>query len=506
MTRTRRFARRAGTALGAAAAGALVDVAQSRAIGAWERHREAGRYTLLLPDTRAARRWLTFVADHTEAPNRVIAFLNDEDQPRFMLPTADLPDTRIVVDGVTITTSSGSEPDQPSDRYERSRPATRVSVPTGQADQLRRIVARVIGAAEHDALTIWAANSWGEWGRYSRPHRPWRSVILPTTTLDRLAGDLDEFTTTEDVYLSRGIPWRRGYLLTGPPGTGKSSLAHALASRAGYSLAVLNLGGLKDDVDLTARIASLPDRSILLLEDIDAQGAPTDGTVTEAAGKDSGVSLAGILNALDGPTAPHGLIVIATTNHPERLAPALTRPGRFDIHLELGPVTTDLLPAWFDLFHGISPTALPDIDHAGLMPAELAELMKTAPTIEHARTALHERTRTCPPTSTSPLSTPSGSAHPEPHSLSTPSEAQPGPTGSATSTPSPLTSTPTGPPASTSATPVMTDSSASPSQAGAPSPSNPQATTTPEPAPPAGTGEPRRSRSSTGGIPLTWGI
>ena len=72
-------------------------------------------------------------------------------------------------------------------------------------------------------------------------------------------------------YRSRGIPYRRGYLLYGPPGCGKTSFITALAGELQYSISVLNLSdrSMSDD-RLQHRLADAPQNSLILLEDIDA--------------------------------------------------------------------------------------------------------------------------------------------------------------------------------------------------------------------------------------------
>ena len=68
-----------------------------------------------------------------------------------------------------------------------------------------------------------------------------------------------------------GIPYRRGYLLHGPPGSGKSSFIQALAGSLSYDIALLNLSerGLADD-KLIHLLSNAPERSFVLIEDIDA--------------------------------------------------------------------------------------------------------------------------------------------------------------------------------------------------------------------------------------------
>ena len=68
-----------------------------------------------------------------------------------------------------------------------------------------------------------------------------------------------------------GIPYRRGYLLHGPPGSGKSSFIQALAGSLSYDICLLNLSerGLTDD-KLNYLMSNAPERSFILIEDVDA--------------------------------------------------------------------------------------------------------------------------------------------------------------------------------------------------------------------------------------------
>lgn len=67
-------------------------------------------------------------------------------------------------------------------------------------------------------------------GASSKSPRPLASVITKNGAGERLLADMEAFFDNRSWYVSRGIPWRRGYMLSGPPGTGKSSLVFALAS------------------------------------------------------------------------------------------------------------------------------------------------------------------------------------------------------------------------------------------------------------------------------------
>lgn len=97
------------------------------------------------------------------------------------------------------------------------------------------------------------------------------SVILDTDIAETLIKDITDFQQNGEWYLSKGIPYRRGYLLFGPPGTGKTSFVQAIAGALKLNLCYLNLSSDEiDDDSLNRLLSEAPDRSIILLEDVDA--------------------------------------------------------------------------------------------------------------------------------------------------------------------------------------------------------------------------------------------
>ncbi|KAF2106586.1 BCS1 N terminal-domain-containing protein [Lophiotrema nucula] len=205
------------------------------------------------------------------------------------------------------------------------------------------------------------------WDRQSlRPSRPMSTVSLDQKEKAKIVMDINEYLHPASArwYAARGIPYRRGYLFHGPPGTGKTSLSFALAGIFGldiYCISLMEVG--LTESDLNKLFAHLPRRCIVLLEDIDSAGlrrpdepaaAPEDDTAndsgtddgsltkiskSDAAPKPSGqptsgfkslISLSGLLNAIDGVASHEGRVLIMTTNHPEKLDAALIRPGRID--------------------------------------------------------------------------------------------------------------------------------------------------------------------------------
>jgi len=169
--------------------------------------------------------------------------------------------------------------------------------------------------------------------------RPPESVVLREGTLDRLIADVRRFFDRETWYTTLGIPYRRGYLFTGPPGNGKTTTVLTLAGVFQAPVCILDLGHpLLTDDKLRALMNSAPVGAFFLLEDVDALFRSRERPV-KSKGKNpdpsaAGITFSGLLNALDGVMAPHGRVVFMSTNHPERLDPALIRPGRVDLRVE----------------------------------------------------------------------------------------------------------------------------------------------------------------------------
>ncbi|MDI1486962.1 MAG: hypothetical protein OHK93_006224 [Ramalina farinacea] len=189
------------------------------------------------------------------------------------------------------------------------------------------------------------------WDRPIRKRsRPIDSVVLSKDRKSDVVNDIVKFLhpSTRSWYHDRGIPYRRGYLYYGPPGTGKTSLTFALAGKVGLAIHCISLSDptMTDD-ELARLFRALPDPCLVMLEDIDAthlrrttyissQGKNRCGIGEddfETSG-DPGLSLAGLLNAIDGVASAEGVILVMTTNYPERLDDALTRDGRVDLQIE----------------------------------------------------------------------------------------------------------------------------------------------------------------------------
>lgn len=183
------------------------------------------------------------------------------------------------------------------------------------------------------------------------PRRSINTVLVDDDRIQKVRDDMRWFYGASDWYADRGVPWRRGYLFYGPPGTGKSSLIRALASDLSLDIASLDIGRvtLTDD-DLREAMMCAPKASLIAIEDVDAVF-----TQREGGEKRTGVSFSGLLNAIDGVAAQEGRALIMTTNHKEKLDPALIRPGRADVHTELGLVNSATARRLFERFFPDDP-------------------------------------------------------------------------------------------------------------------------------------------------------
>uniref|UniRef100_K3W9K6 AAA+ ATPase domain-containing protein n=1 Tax=Globisporangium ultimum (strain ATCC 200006 / CBS 805.95 / DAOM BR144) TaxID=431595 RepID=K3W9K6_GLOUD len=196
---------------------------------------------------------------------------------------------------------------------------------------------------------------------------------------------LDNFTNKSGKFAIKGFPYKLGLLLHGPPGTGKTSLIKAVAQYTKRHIVTISLGKIKTNQELLDALFDMKfavqgldtpiemafEDVVFVMEDIDCASSivnarksdenaavvSTAPTKEEAEGGDEKLmsamvkavvedekkhaqrndhlNLSGLLNVLDGVIDCPGRIVIMTTNHPEKLDPALVRPGRVNKKLLL---------------------------------------------------------------------------------------------------------------------------------------------------------------------------
>jgi len=190
-------------------------------------------------------------------------------------------------------------------------------------------VAKVAGVTD-DEVMVFASGCW----RRSKELRDairsatFDNLILPGDLGRELLASCRHFLASRQEYARFGVPWKRGVLMLGPPGNGKTHCIKALLNALRIPCLYVqsfesNYGTPQQSVQRVFERARRTTPCALVLEDLDS--LLTDKTRSF------------FLNELDGFAANHGILTIASTNHPERLDPAIRdRPSRFDRKVTFG--------------------------------------------------------------------------------------------------------------------------------------------------------------------------
>ncbi|XP_073289572.1 AAA-ATPase At5g57480-like [Primulina huaijiensis] len=249
----------------------------------------------------------------------------------------------------------------------------------------------------------------------SRGH-PWESVPFKhPSTFDTLAmdpvrkseimADLLDFSNGESFYQKTGRAWKRGYLLYGPPGTGKSSMIAAMANFLGYDIYDLELTEVNTNSELRKLLMKTSSKSIIVIEDIDCSikldnrnnadggcrknsfeiASPPGSNGGSEAGANT-ITLSGLLNFTDGLWSCCGneRIFVFTTNHIEKLDPALLRSGRMDMHIHMSYCSSPALKILLKNYLGFEEN-YPEkemleelevlVEEAEMTPADMSEVL-----------------------------------------------------------------------------------------------------------------------------------
>lgn len=253
------------------------------------------------------------------------------------------------------------------------------TVPLDRHDWVRDLIGKVHKWMDkHHILRARAITAGGDFIKFDEM-TGWDDVLLPTDLKEAIERNCIGLLKYKELYKLNGIPLRRGILLHGKPGTGKTMIGRALAQMCEVTF-ILATPGMIEDASDVRRIFNWGRRfapSILYFEDFDM--VARDRHVNF--GNDV---LGEFMTGLDGLDSGEGIIAVATTNDLTAIEPALKeRPNRFDLVMEVPPMAAterhDYLQRWLKNRPGCSIDFGAIVERTnGFTGAQMQELCRLA--------------------------------------------------------------------------------------------------------------------------------
>lgn len=177
-------------------------------------------------------------------------------------------------------------------------------------------------------------------------YKSFDTLYLRERDVRALQNILHKFKNNRDLYEEYGLPNKLGILISGLPGTGKTTTIHAIASFLQKPIYYVHLNTVRANEELQLIFDYVVLRSqeggIIVFEDVDAmttvvhdRARTGHAAATGGEGEGEKMTLEYLLNLLQGSLTRDGTIFIATTNHKEVLDPAFCREGRFDVQIDM---------------------------------------------------------------------------------------------------------------------------------------------------------------------------
>ncbi|VDC01087.1 unnamed protein product [Peniophora sp. CBMAI 1063] len=256
--------------------------------------------------------------------------------------------------------------------------------------------ARRLHKDAREGLTVWTHPralsgpdvEWENWCMMDR--RSIQSLVLDDDIKAKSLEDVRDFLSEESKqwYKDNSLPYRRGYLFYGVPGSGKTSLIHCIANELDRDVCVVTLSAV-DDTTLPKLLGSTPEKAVVIIEDIDVAIQNSKTAANESRSDKSernnqpgrsqdGLTLSGLLNAIDGVTSQNGRILFVTTNKEAALDPALTRAGRLDVHIEFRNAKSQHAAQLFRRFYTVKSSSKPGTSLSSEEVSDLSQVFADA--------------------------------------------------------------------------------------------------------------------------------
>jgi predicted AAA+ superfamily ATPase len=209
-------------------------------------------------------------------------------------------------------------------------------------EEVHKIIDEIIteNSEKKDVISVFSSSS-SYWDFHSHREKILYPPILPDNQLEKVEKDFCDFFKSEELYRQRNIPYHRGYLLYGVPGSGKSSLVQYLAYKYSCNIYLIRSKESLTGENFSELIEKLPKDSILLIEDMDR--------IFED--KSHNVNISNLLNCIDGVLSPtHRYVLFITANNRKLIPEALIRPGRIDYQMEFTFATKEQIETLCTIF------------------------------------------------------------------------------------------------------------------------------------------------------------
>lgn len=178
---------------------------------------------------------------------------------------------------------------------------------------------------------------------YTKDHS-WEDLFLPSNIKKDIRNLVESFLASKSFYESKNIPWKRGFLMYGEPGNGKTSLIRTIISNYDFKPVTIIPEANNEMVREAFAYAEEQSPSLLYFEDLDSLF-------------EKGVDISTFLNLMDGISTKSGILVVATANNIKKLKSSITnRPSRFDRKFEIPLPNMEMSVAYLKKWFGSSIT------------------------------------------------------------------------------------------------------------------------------------------------------
>lgn len=225
----------------------------------------------------------------------------------------------------------------------------------------------------------------------NRPNRSFDDVFIPRKQREEIINKVTKFNESEQWYREHKIPYHFGIMLHGNPGTGKSSIVQAIINLIDCDVYYVKTDTLMQSIERNnwIRYAGKDRMRVIIIEDIDTATFTHSRDMFSNNNHSSqhvqsmlgSASLNSLMNMMDGFACNDKVIYIFTTNHLDKLDPALIRPGRIDLSLEIGYVNSETFDQFCEFHYGQSSNK-PIIVRDGITCAELQTKVMEGCTLE----------------------------------------------------------------------------------------------------------------------------